>query len=198
MTDHSNPAWQFVTFAQRLREGLDRWRDEAQALARGQGVGATAVREPLSDAPQRLRVSGDIVQRLDTILTPSRVGPAFGDGTHPGDEAALFSLADDVIAVYADLIHWARQCLGCQVPENATLLYQALAAFVRQPLIEIETFVDNFSTAAATIDDDLAHGRPPSPTLRLTLKVTVDPVAQAAIDEALRRLAPRRRWFQRR
>jgi hypothetical protein len=198
MNDTPRPAWPYLVFTEQLRNDLERHHDERQLFDHGRGTTGPVIGDVIADTRQRMGRSEEIVARLSTVLTPSRVSAAFGDGTLPGDEGRLRALASDIVIIYADLLTWGRTTQGCQVPDKFKLIYRALANLVRSPLNAIEEFVADASERAQTLDQQLSAGVTPTVDFSLTLKLTIDDLDLAALNQALAQAMPRKHWFSRR
>ena len=184
-TESDNPAWPYLVFAEQLEAGLAQRSDAVAAYRRDVPI-VTAVRgTPVEEIERRMELSETIVSRLDMIFAPEAALAAFGDATHPCSEAGIRQVADQLTALYGDLVAWARTTQGLQVPPEYQLVMRALAAFVRKPIRQIEEFCADVRRRADIINDDLAANRPVRTNFSLTLALAPDDLDVAAFNGAL-------------
>jgi len=192
-TESENPAWPYLVFAEQLEAGLAERAAEASAYHNDVPITTPVDGEPAEEFRRRLEESGEIVGRLDDIFAPAAVLAAFGDATHTCHEVGIRTVADQLTALYGDLIHWARCTQGLQVPAEYALVARALAHFVRQPVHQIEEFCADVRQRADIINADLAANRPISTNFSLSLALAPDPLDVAALNGAMAPLQTKRR-----
>lgn len=184
-TESTNPAWPYLVFAEQLEAGLAARADAITAYRHDVPTTTAVAGDPVDEFHRQLEVSGVIVSRLEDIFAPTAVVAAFGDATHPSHEDGIRHIADQLTALYGDLINWARATLGLEVPAEYQLIAQALAHFVRKPIRQIEEFCADVRRRADIINADLAAGRPPSTNFSLSLALAPDPLDVAALNGAM-------------
>lgn len=198
--DLTNPAWPYLVFAEQLNRDLALHAPSRERFASYQGV-ATPMpgSDPVAFAKLLIRTSQSVMSQVDEIFTAARITAAFGNASHPSDEPAIRTFADDFInGVYAKLVAWSLECFGAEVPADFVPVFRALGNLMSRPLQQIDEFCADVTSRATTIDADLQAGRTPSVNFTLTFSPTVDDVDMRAYNEALAAIKPVKRGFFRR
>ena len=184
-TESENPAWPYLVFAEQLEAGLAARADEVSAYHNDVPIVTPFHGDPVDEFRRRMELSSVIASRLDDIFAPAAVVAAFGDATHTCHEAGIRMVADQLTALYGDLISWARTTQGLQVPAEYVLIARALAHFVRKPVHQIEEFCADVRRRADIIDADISADRPISTNFSLSLALAPDDLDVAAFNGAL-------------
>ncbi len=179
--------WEYLYLASELARGLDAC---APQYARYQSQATDPPGEPVADPGGYVKVLGDqilgvVTSGVDHAVAPDVFEHAVGKPGEPGDEAAIRALAAELTGVYAAMISWGIAVRSVAVDPKWRPAYAALAKYVSLPLHQFQDFSAEFSATMGGAIGDIRAGKPQGEEFDFTLKLSVDPTAEAEFDAAL-------------
>jgi hypothetical protein len=183
------PAWEYLLYGAVLLQELNgtetKYRDHLIGYSRpiGRYVRLEEVDEFIEQA--RNEALG-IIQSFNRVLSHNAQEAAFGRPGEPGDPDRIVHLAERLISVYEDFIHWAARLRGTSAPSDSWRdAFDALAHFADGPINRIREFARNYVDQVDTFSGRLARGE----TIHLTMEVAIDvsPEHSLAFESAVKR-----------
>jgi hypothetical protein len=189
------PAWEYLLFASVLWEAKvaaePKYRDHQLAFASTKRVlsSANEARRFLSRAIATMSAETPSVERL---LSPESQEWAFGPPGSPGDPERIVHLARRVAGIYEFLLDWSANIRATATPEEYSRLYDLVARFAAQPIVESRAFIDDVILKLADVPERLARGD--RLYLTSTYRISTDPGLEKEINREIKRLRRRRLW----
>lgn len=187
------PAWEYLLFAGVLLQGKERlepkWRDYKTGHGRRTGrylddkTALTYLRGLWADAIS-------IGQGINPVFEESAQMEAFGAPGSPGSPENIEHFAGRVVASYEDLLNWAAEIRGTVYPENMKEAFKMGALVAAQPAEDIRNFIDRVVAAFGEIPTLLTQPNRQPIRIDLTLTLTVNDTAIAALVKEVQRLHP--------
>ena len=183
------PAWEYMLYGAVLLQGLNgseaTYRDHEVGYSRP--TGRHVRREDVDEFVEQARNEAlGIAQTFSRVLSTDAQEAAFGKPGEPGDPDRIVHLAERLISVYEDFMHWAARLRGTSAPNDEwRQAFDALAHFADGPVNRLRQFTHNYVNQVDTFSDRLAQGE----NIHLTMEVAIDidPKHSRAFESALKR-----------